>query len=129
MFYDLSVLPGPAPGVVDHLLSKYFHNTAYLKLQLDRLCHEQSDARVLHHECMHARLSKLSASSQKYFSFSWRFVTRASVSDVVFLLSNQFFTFISTKSKLPPDCKNMFLSSAPQEFKKIYACVHGHVHS
>lgn len=82
---------------------------------------------IIMHACMCAKLSKFVASSQKYFSFSWRFVTRASVSDVVRLLSNQFFTLVSTKSKLPPDSKNIFLSSAPQQSKK-YACIHAYMY-
>lgn len=113
MLDDLSVFLGPAPGVFNHLLSKKFKRAFWPY-------HFQS---YLMQACVHRTLSKFLTSSQKYFSFSWRFVTRASVSDVVFLLSNQFFTFASTMSKLPPDCKNMFLSSAPQELKKIYAWI------
>ena len=106
MRYDLLVFPGPFPRVLDHVLRKA--GSCFFMRALCRACWAP--------EHDHVTLSSAGAgtSSQKYFSLNCRFDTLLSRSVEVFLFSTHCFTFISTRSKFPPDSRNNFLSSAPE---------------
>ena len=106
MLYDLVVFPGPFPRVLDHVLRKA--GSCFSS------CVHTRASWAPEHDHITLSSAGVGTSSQKYFSLSCRFDTLLSRLVEIFLFSTHCFTFISTRSKFPPDSRNNFLSSAPE---------------